>query len=131
LINKPQSEYDPPNRKESSVNKIIRDYNKSNNVKIWHSYQCQVCGLAIDTSAGLYAEAAHIQPLGKPHNGPDIEENLLCLCPNHHVMFDNGGFSINEDLSLIGIPGKLTIASKHKIEKRFIKYHREHYWNHS
>lgn len=129
LVNEPQSEYELPNRNESSVNKIVRDYNKSNNVKSWHSYQCQVCGLAIITSAGLYAEAAHIRPLGKPHNGPDIEENLLCLCPNHHVMFDNGGFSINDDLSLIGIPGKLTTVSKHNIDRRFIKYHREHYRN--
>lgn len=94
---------------------------------MWHSYQCQVCGLAIETSAGLYAEAAHIKPLGEPHNGPDIESNILCLCPNHHVMFDNGTFAINDNLVLLGIEGKLKTSKKHLIGADLIKYHRDHY----
>lgn len=28
--------------------------------------------------AGFYAEAAHIRPLGRPHNGPDTKDNLIC-----------------------------------------------------
>lgn len=126
-FNESPVEYETPKRKQFSVNKVIRDYQRAINVKSWHGYQCQVCGLAIKTSAGLYSEAAHIQPLGEPHNGPDIEDNMLSLCPNHHVMFDNGGFSINEDLSLIGLPGILKTVSKHKIGQKFIRYHREHY----
>jgi putative restriction endonuclease len=129
LVNQSQSEYEIPKRKQSTVNKVVRDYRRAMNVKEWHGYQCQVCGLGITTSAGLYAEAAHIKPLGEPHNGPDIEENLLCLCPNHHVMFDNGGFSIGDDLSFIGIAGNLKTVAKHKIDQRFIRYHREHYLN--
>ena len=27
----------------------------------------------------------------RPHNGPDTSDNMLCLCPNHHVLFDHGG----------------------------------------
>jgi len=123
------SDYDTPGRKSTTVNRIVRSYKKANNVKIFHDYQCQVCGLAIKTSAGLYAEAAHIKPLGEPHNGPDVESNLLCLCPNHHVMFDNGAFAIDDNLDLIGIKGKLRVVRKHLLDTSFIKYHREHYYN--
>ena len=69
-----------------------------------------------------------IQPLGEPHRGPDVVENILCLCPNHHVMFDNGVFSIADDFSLIGLDGQLTLSKKHKIEQAFLQYHREHYF---
>ncbi|MEJ6719982.1 MAG: hypothetical protein QNK82_15945 [Akkermansiaceae bacterium] len=58
-----------------------------------------------------YAEAAHIRPLGTPHNGPDSMENLLCL--NHRVALDKYGYSIADDGTLIGIDGKLTVKSKH------------------
>ena len=105
----------------------IRDSSKAKAIKSLHDYQCQVCGLALETSAGPYAEAAHIKPLGKPHNGPDIDSNILCLCPNHHVMFDNGGFAIADDLELIGIKGKLRVNPKHQLGIEFIRYHREHY----
>lgn len=128
LINEPSGEYKVTARKSSTVNRIVRNPQKAKRVKSWHNHQCQVCGIAIETSAGLYAEAAHIKPLGKPHNGPDIEENLLCLCPNHHVMFDNGGFAINDNLELIGINGKLRVVKKHRVNAEFIKYHREHYY---
>lgn len=127
IVKEPTDEYDAPGRKPSTVNRIVRNYQKAKNVKSWHNYKCQVCGVAIETSAGLYAEAAHIKPLGEPHNGPDIESNLLCLCPNHHVMFDNGGFAISDNLELIGIEGKLNVVKKHLINIDFIRYHREHY----
>tara|TARA_R110001599_G_scaffold347365_2_gene573565 strand:+ start:6879 stop:7733 length:855 start_codon:yes stop_codon:yes gene_type:complete len=127
ILKEPTGEYDLPGRKQATVNRIVRNYQKAKNVKSWHNYECQICGLAICTSAGLYAEAAHIKPLGEPHNGPDIESNLLCLCPNHHVMFDNGGFAINDNLDLIGIKGKLRVVKKHLLDESFIKYHREHY----
>lgn len=122
------TEYESPERKPSTTNRIVRNYQKAKAVKSWYSYQCQVCALAIETSAGLYAEAAHIKPLGDPHNGPDVESNLLCLCPNHHVMFDNGGFAINNNLELIGIKGKLKVIKNHNIDIEFVKYHRNHYY---
>ncbi|WP_045409613.1 YDG/SRA domain-containing protein [Vibrio jasicida] len=126
-----KARYEVTSRQAVTVNKIVRDYKKAKQVKDWHQYQCQVCGLAIDTGAGYYAEAAHIQPLGEPHRGPDVVENILCLCPNHHVMFDNGVFSIADDFSLIGLDGQLTLNKKHKIEQKFLQYHREHYYQKS
>ncbi|NTS76320.1 HNH endonuclease [Catenovulum sp. SM1970] len=131
LINEPVDKYLTPGRKPSTINRIIRNYQKAQNVKSWHKHQCQVCGLAIKTSAGLYAQAAHIKALGAPHNGPDIESNILCLCPNHHVMFDNGGFAIKDNLELIGIEGKLRTTKKHKINIELIKYHRNHHYKHT
>lgn len=114
-------------RRSSTVLRIVRDTKLSKAIKKLHAYRCQVCGLAIETSAGLYAEAAHIQPLGRPHDGPDIAANIICLCPNHHVLFDHGGFSITDDLELVGLGGLLRVVPNHLIGVEFLRYHREHY----
>lgn len=76
---------------------------------------------------GLYAEAAHVRPLGSPHNGPDTPDNILCLCPNHHVLFDHGGAGISGDLTLIGAEGRLTVDPKHTLNESHLSYRREHY----
>ncbi|WP_211352812.1 YDG/SRA domain-containing protein [Altererythrobacter ishigakiensis] len=78
-------------RSTTTIQRIVRDTAMSRRVKEWHEYACQVCGITLNCVGGSYAEGAHIRPLGKPHNGPDTEDNLLCLCPNHHVLFDAGG----------------------------------------
>ena len=96
-------------------------------VKELYDFKCQVCDIALTTNAGLYAEAAHIKPLGEPHGGPDTLDNLLCLCPNHHTMYDFGGFAIDSDLSLLGVSGSLTIVEGHNINREFLRYHREHF----
>jgi putative restriction endonuclease len=77
------------------------------------------------TTGTPYAEGAHIRPLGAPHNGPDVVENVLCLCPNDHVLFDHGAISITDDLHLIGRSGYLRTAKKHEIDPLHLKYHRE------
>lgn len=122
-----------PERKELYLKKIIRDSSLVKKIKELYNFKCQICGiiLKLKEKGIYYAEAAHIKPLGNPHNGPDTIENMLCLCPNHHVLFDNGAISINNDLSLIGIEGSILIKSKHKISKEYIKYHRENISNHS
>lgn len=116
-------------RVETRVQRIVRDTVLSKKLKEKYNYECQVCGIQIETSSGPYAEAAHIKPLGVPHNGPDLESNLLCLCPNHHVMFDYGGFSILEDFDLIGIKGVLHVKKNHKINKEYLKYHLDHFYD--
>lgn len=82
---------------------------------------------SVADSGGPYAEAAHIRPLGRPHNGPDICSNILCLCPNHHVLFDAGAFRIAADLTFIGIPGMLRVRAGHEVGEEFLAYHRDHY----
>lgn len=116
-----------PKRIESITQRLVRNSALARKVKVYYQYKCQVCDVSLETLAGLYAEAAHIQPIGRPHNGPDIESNLICLCPNHHVLFDNGGFTINDDFSLNKIEGKLATIAKHTIDLKFIQYHRHHY----
>ena len=115
---------DAPRRITTNAARIIRDSKLGRELKKLYGYRCQVCSIEITTNAGPYAEAAHIKPVGKPHNGPDRPENLLCLCPNHHLMLDKGVYMINDDLSLIGIEGKLIKHSEHEISIEHIRYHR-------
>ena len=119
----------PPGRKEGTVLRIIRDTKISQDIKKLYSYACQVCGIIIKTKSGFYAEGAHIKPLGRPHNGYDSPDNMLCLCPNHHVMFDKGSFSIDDDFSLIGgasdLPDVININPEHEVDISNLKYHRD------
>ncbi|MFD2936677.1 YDG/SRA domain-containing protein [Spirosoma flavum] len=127
VVNEDQPIYGKPKRVETMVQRIIRDTALSSYVKKMYGFRCQVCRVEIRTNTGLYAEAAHIQPLGMPHNGPDILPNILCLCPNHHVMYDFGGFGIKDDFALIGIDGKLFRKAKHIIDCQYLQYHRKHF----
>lgn len=112
-------------RKSGTVTRVVRDSMISIQLKRLYDYQCQICGLAIETKKGFYAEGAHVRPLGAPHDGDDSTTNLLCLCPNHHVMLDKGSFSIADDLSLLGaIKGHLNLHPAHDIDHGNLKYHR-------
>lgn len=117
-----------PNRSRTLVDRIIRETAVTNHVKSLYGCKCQVCGLALEIRRGLYAEGAHIRPLGTPHNGPDQISNVLCLCPNHHVMLDGGTLSVNDDYSLVGAPGKLNMHTDHKISLSHLQYHRSAIW---
>tara|TARA_B100000787_G_scaffold137170_1_gene106043 strand:+ start:142 stop:1020 length:879 start_codon:yes stop_codon:yes gene_type:complete len=113
-------------RKSGTVLRIVRDTKISTDLKKLYKYQCQVCGTAIKTKSGFYAEGAHVKPLGKPHGGDDSIANLLCLCPNHHVMLDKGTFLILDDLSLVGgVSGSLKVHERHKINLTNLRYHRK------
>jgi putative restriction endonuclease len=113
-----------PRRVSSTVQRVIRDSKLGRQLKKLYDYKCQVCELQINTEAGFYAEAAHIKPVGAPHNGPDLLENLLCLCPNHHLMFDKGVFCLDDRFNLIGVDGRLYLNPKHDVSKEFLNYHR-------
>ena len=118
-------------RKKGIVMRIVRDTLIALSAKELYDFKCQICGTAIKTKSGYYAEGAHIKPLGKPHNGDDSLMNLLCLCPNHHVMFDKGTISILDDLSLVGEEkGSLHVHVKHKIDKDNLSYHRKSHGYH-
>jgi putative restriction endonuclease len=123
------NEIEAPTRQRQTTitNRIVRDTELPRRIKELYDYRCQICGFAVRTLSGPYAEAAHIRPLGTPHNGPDSIDNLLCLCPNHHVALDKYGYSIANDGSLIGIEGKLSVNPKHTLDFDHIKYHRRQY----
>ncbi|MGI4884330.1 MAG: YDG/SRA domain-containing protein [Janthinobacterium lividum] len=123
----PAPVYGPPPRRASTVLRIVRDTAISRRVKDLHDHRCQVCGVQL-RGAAPYAETAHIRPLGAPHHGPDALANALCLCANHHVLFDLGSFGIDDNLQLLGLPGRLASQKKHVVGIEFLAYHRAHFY---
>jgi putative restriction endonuclease len=115
---------DQPGKTKGTVTRTIRDSKVTLWVKEHYNFECQVCGTTIETLGGRYAEGAHIKPIGKPHRGPDTTDNMLCLCPNHHVSFDKGTLCISDDYSLIGQKGTLHVKAGHEIDAECIRYHR-------
>jgi putative restriction endonuclease len=120
--------YGPAPRREATTLRLVRDTAVTRQVKALHDYRCQVCATQLRSAAGPYAEAAHIRPLGAPHHGPDVLSNVLCLCPNHHVLFDLGSFGIADDGTLLGLLGHLRRHQKHSIGAEFLAYHRAHFY---
>jgi putative restriction endonuclease len=114
------------NRIPTTILRIVRDTKLSLEIKTLYNYSCQVCGTIISVRGVRYAEAAHIRPLGKPHNGQDKPDNIICLCPNHHVMLDKGIFTIENDLTTKGIEGRVKIHNTHKLNKSNLEYHKKH-----
>lgn len=117
---------DETTRVQTTTLRIVRDTTLSRQIKELYDYTCQICQTQISAHGVKYAEGAHIRPLGKPHNGYDVSGNLLCLCPNHHVMLDKGVFSIREDLMLIGMNGELNLHKEHILDIDNLEYHQEH-----
>ena len=115
-----------PKREQVTTSRIIRNSKVGNEVKQMYDHTCQISGVRLETPTKPYAEACHIKPLGLHHKGPDIKSNVLCLSPNMHVLFDYGAIAINDDLSLLGMEGKLYVKPEHQLSKEMIKYHREH-----
>jgi predicted restriction endonuclease len=107
----------PPNeRVKTTVSRIVRDTELANRVKIMHNYECQICRHTITLPDGSrYAEAHHIRPLGRPHNGPDRIENIVCLCPNHHAACDLGALTLDQLRDVAG----------HSISREYIDYHNQ------
>ena len=126
-IKKGEEHPQPPARRQTITMRIVRDTEKSLRIKEAYDYTCQVCGIRLDTPAGPYAEGAHIKPLGIPHNGPDDESNILCLCPNHHLLLDSGAITLTHDLRVLGLPGELQLCVKHQLDREHVQYHREHF----
>ncbi|MEH0985569.1 YDG/SRA domain-containing protein [Micromonospora sp. CPCC 205556] len=122
----------PAERVATVVQRLIRSTKVAVQVKLMHDFTCQVCGLRLMTPAGPYAEAAHIRALGKPHDGPDEQGNVLCLCPNDHVRFDAGSIYIDaawivRDSSTHAEVGPLRKSAAHAIDPTQLAYHREHH----
>lgn len=112
-------------RVQTTVLRVVRDTQLSREIKELYQYECQVCKTALKVSTGPYVEAAHIKPLGRPHDGPDDASNIICLCPNHHIMLDMYGMAINNDLSIIGLPQtKLYLHPHHEINTEYTDYHK-------
>ncbi|MBQ0829066.1 YDG/SRA domain-containing protein [Streptomyces tagetis] len=125
-----------PTSREERVRRLIRDTAVARRIKQLYEGQCQLCGLRLVGPDGKpYCEGAHIRPLGRPHHGPDVEPNLLCLCPNCHVRLDLGAVLIDDDQSVIvraDLSGaqllpRLMVKDGHRVHPEYLRYHRT-YW---
>ncbi|MEV6143046.1 YDG/SRA domain-containing protein [Streptomyces sp. NPDC051992] len=127
----------PTQRRTATVERIVRDTAVVRRVKRWHEYTCQICGLALTVGAEgkSYAEGAHIQALGGSAGGPDVEGNVLCLCPNCHVRLDRGALYLTDDFQVVdryaeGLAARsvpLRTVEQHRIGERFLRAHRR-FW---
>lgn len=92
-------------RKKKIVEKIKKLYNNT----------CQICGIRIPAGGNnFYSEVHHIIPLGNPHNGKDSLNNMICVCPNHHVQLD---------IKSIALERNHLYLNYHPISKQSIDYH--------
>jgi hypothetical protein len=121
----------PAPRRTVVTQEPVRNQQVVDEVKRLHGYRCQVCGERLELRSGPYAECAHIQPLS--HEGPDRMGNVLCLCPNHHKMFDGGSLSVADDFQLLWwragqwrYEGHLRTEKGHKIDRNCLAYHRKY-----
>jgi len=115
----PQLGSESPKRKLITTNRIIRDTVLAKEVKEIAKYECQLCGLKIELPNGkYYIEAHHIKPLGNPYKGPDIQSNILILCPNCHVKCD---------YKLITLSIDQIKNNKQQISKEYIDFHNHLY----
>lgn len=60
--------------------------------------QCAVCGEPLTIEDLTELEAAHIVSVSE--QGPDEPRNGICLCVRHHWAFDNGVFTLSDDLQI-------------------------------
>jgi len=103
-----------PERVNQGGSRIIRDTSLSSEIKLLYGHTCQLCGAEVKLLRRSYSEAHHIKPLGNPHDGPDTTNNLVCVCPNCHVLLDYAAISLSSDSFK---------SLKHKISQESIDYH--------
>jgi predicted HNH restriction endonuclease len=106
----------------------LRDTVLAIDLKRKYKNTCQVCHHSLPLTNSTYAEAHHIKPLGRPHCGPDIEGNIIVVCPNHHVMFDRAALFIDPSTmkvhhrrQQIG-PFDLLLYDWHQLDRGMIEY---------
>jgi predicted restriction endonuclease len=119
-----------PRRAETTQSRIIRNTVVVEDLKQTYEYTCQVCGDRRHGEDGaFYAEGHHLKPLGSPHEGLDVRENLLVLCPNHHADFDYGNITVDPDSLEIqheydeSVNERLTLVGGHELGREYLEYH--------
>lgn len=119
-------------RRYISQDRLVRDSSVVREVKRMYNNTCQICTsrLTVSLEGEAYSEAAHIQAVGKPHLGQDRIENVLCLCPNCHALFDRGALQLTDELHVIdGLTGTfrsvLAQVKGHNIGVEFARKHRD------
>jgi hypothetical protein len=107
----------------------LRNTLLATDIKRRYDNRCQVCRETVRLRDRGYAEAHHLKPLGSPHFGPDIEGNIIVVCPNHHVMFDRGALRIDRRSLIVShMAGalddrRLYLKKWHTLNLECLRYH--------
>ena len=112
-------------RTTTQVVRVIRDSKVAKEVKRIYDYRCQFCSTRLSTPVSHYAEGCHIKPLGHPHDGKDNLANILCLCPNCHVLFDYNAITLTDDLIIEETGKNISVDTSHDIDISNVRYKRE------
>jgi 5-methylcytosine-specific restriction protein A len=110
-------------RRRVNIDSIQRNQKHVDHVKRIRNNTCQICAIRIGTEDRSYSEVHHIQPLGEPHNGPDIPGNMICVCPNCHKKLDY--LYIRIDNNFITQQNN----ENHTIHERYIEWHNARFDN--
>lgn len=121
----------------------IRNSKNVKTLKKLYKHSCAFCGkktIGRLEPLAFYSEAAHIKPVGKPHNGSDTTNNMLILCAEHHLQFDRGLYSIKEEGGSYYVDSKIPecelhnqeieFDESHELDSESIKWHRE-FWDYA
>lgn len=97
-------------------------------IKSLYDYKCQCCGDTIyrtGWSASLArqeqwlymsADVHHIKPLSS--GGPDLKDNMICLCPNCHRKFHSGQLRMIEKNNDIKVRDELFAKKEYPITRK-------------
>jgi len=127
-------------RRLQEVQAQIRNARHVRELKALYQHTCVFCGkqmiVGVDPDKH-YSEAAHIRPVGEPYNGPDQKNNMIILCPEHHLQFDRGVLRLRESGGNSVIRSKITgdalhdrpinLKHPHTIGVAYVQWHYD-YW---
>lgn len=115
---------EPPRRVVVEIGRVVRDTKRTRALKAKYGFACQICGTSIQLQPGhVYAEVHHLRPLGGKHSGPDVESNMLVLCPNHHAAFDFGvPFFVSGTRIRLGAE-EFSLRLDHQLSPDHVAYH--------
>ncbi|WP_153952828.1 HNH endonuclease [Halosegnis longus] len=120
-----------PTRRTRAVTRVQRDQSLVDTLKSLYANRCQLCGdrRQYDQTTG-FSHVHHLQPLGAPHDGPDVTANMLVVCPNHHADLDHGLVAVDpESLEITHAyadaetNATLTVVDEHELGAAYLRYH--------
>jgi len=126
-----ESGFDVPETRSVVRTVRLRNTFLATDMKKRYDNACQVCRVKLQLATSTYAESHHMKPIGAPHFGPDVEGNILVVCPNHHTMLDRGAIRIDpsslrvEHFAGAFAPCPLLVQPGHRLNQHFLRYHAE------
>lgn len=104
LISEAQSQPRPKKARETAdgTEYFVRHSLFPQIIRAVYDDSCAVCGLFARTEKSSVVESAHIKPFADFHD--DHPSNGIALCKGHHWGFDAGGFTVEDDYTVVVSP---------------------------